>query len=472
MRTPSLALMLLGLMTSACAQPPQWLITIDTDARVPQFGDQLVVEVLDSRGQQPDGCAACRRILAVGRPELWPVSFGVTDFQEGPLHLRARLLRGDHGDVSRPYLDAVALLPAPTALQRGRLSLRMACFGVGTDLARPGQFQSCDPETGRLSGEETLAADQRPALQPDSWSPGRLIPCPANLDLKDDLRCVPGGAFVMGGVGNFPFGEAYDVTIEHLVLLSPFLLDRDEFTVGQLYDLMTDPQKRGVLGGRQPMLRGADPNVSITCAWLGEAELDRRAAQGDLTWRQWPLSCVDLQTARAACAASGRRLPTDAEWEWAAGNLEAETRFSFGDTSDGSCALAVLGRGRSIVEVQNLMPIEDVSCRDSIVARPSWRPEQLEAGSGDVTALGIANLGGRLTEFVEDDFRPYSDPLCFGPPRSILRNPLCKGSGLATTRGGEWRHSPLLAQTITRGSFGGGPTQTNQGQGFRCAKDL
>ena len=62
---------------AACeAEPPvrpQWTVTIASDARLPQFGDRLRVELLDDEGEL--ACEGCRRVFGLVDSSSLPLSF-------------------------------------------------------------------------------------------------------------------------------------------------------------------------------------------------------------------------------------------------------------------------------------------------------------------------------------------------------------------------------------------------------------
>jgi formylglycine-generating enzyme required for sulfatase activity len=51
-----------------------------------------------------------------------------------------------------------------------------------------------------------------------------------------------------------------------------------------------------------------------------------------------PINCVDHAQAEAYCASLGKRLPTEAEWEWSARGYEKGTKYPWGDDAPGARA--------------------------------------------------------------------------------------------------------------------------------------
>src|SRR5262249_22678930 len=161
---------------------------------------------------------------------------------------------------------------------------------------------------------------------------------------------------------------------EQLVQLLPFALDIDEMTVGAIRPLVA------TIG--EPTAQSAiDPFCTYTAA-----------PSADGSSEKMPVNCVSLQQARDACKALGKRLPTEAEWEYAAGNLGRETRYPWG--SGDPCDFAAVGLGLAS-DAQT-----SIQCLD---AGDTAGPQPV-GSMGDVTDLGVHDLGGNLTEWLEDDF--------------------------------------------------------------------
>src|SRR6187549_1622271 len=94
MKRPLLGCVALGLALAGCsgeaAPRPEWVVTVSTDAPVPQLGDRLLIETVTESGEL--ACDSCRRVLSAGSAEELPVSFSVVP-SGSRLLLRARLYR-------------------------------------------------------------------------------------------------------------------------------------------------------------------------------------------------------------------------------------------------------------------------------------------------------------------------------------------------------------------------------------------
>lgn len=415
----------------------QWIVLIGTDAPVPQLGDRLVVEVLDASGEL--SCSACRRQFSVASDSDWPVSFGVVPTGD-ELLVRAELFRADHiGFDGLPmgtaHLEAIAKLPEPSGVTTVTMNLDMACFGVPA--ARAAR-ESCGRALTTLTGGAAVAT-------PNSWQPAERIGCRGNPPAG--TVCVPGGVFLLGSVHGF----GTDEQPERLVRVSPFAMDVREVTVGDVKKLFEQQRI-----SREPLAPSPDTGeVDNACRYLPAS------AAND----EFAVNCLDQQLAREICDARGMRLPREAEWEWAAGNLERETTYPWGE-NDELCDLAVVGRGRLSTEGFG----EPDNCRGEAGAEGvPWGPA-IGGDGDDVTELGIENLGGNMSEWIEDADAPYDDP-CWSPELTLLEDPLCQNLGQsAVNRGAGWASYPLQARVFERNAIDRSATPTNTG--LRCVLSM
>lgn len=119
---------------------------------------------------------------------------------------------------------------------------------------------------------------------------------------------VPAGSFLMGS------DLAPDEKPRHEVTLAAFAIDRFEVTVADY--------RACVQAGRC-----GPPGADAGCNWPQSARSDH------------PINCVTWQDASSYCEAVGKRLPSEAEWEYAARGPDSST-YPWGEkrpTSDLSC---------------------------------------------------------------------------------------------------------------------------------------
>jgi formylglycine-generating enzyme required for sulfatase activity len=262
------------------------------------------------------------------------------------------------------------------------------------------------------------------------------------------MVCIEGAVFVRGDTTSvIDDRQVVKAAPERLVRVSPFALDRNETSVREMRALV---EARKV---EAPRSRSAD---SPACTYTD--------APGE--FEDYPVSCVSRASAVRACAARGLRLPTEAEWELAAGDGAEERRYPWGADPD-VCRYAVLARGRALTE--GAIDLSTV-CRTRPGAPPlPWGPRPIAEGD-DVTASGLRHMSGNVSEWVADAAGAYAGPCSEGPP--LLVDPRCdRGElGLVLVRGGNWMLPPYRAQTVLRGTYA-----TDDGVpevGFRCAESM
>jgi formylglycine-generating enzyme required for sulfatase activity len=431
--------LLLACLAACQGEPPgarpQWTVTVRTDAPVPQFGDRLLVEVIDDSGT----CEGCRRIFDVGASDRWPLTFGVVAPPSGRApRVRVRFHRtagsGTDGTPTREGIDAVGRLPAASGVTRVAIDLRMDCFGVASDLAAG---ETCDPTARALAPEPVLGAASTP-LEVGTWEGARTTPCDDDAPAPRGMICIPGGAFLLGAPHDFPTSDELLPYPEHVVRVSRFAIDEDEVTVGVMRELV---RTKGVPA---PVPRTTTP-IGELCTYLGPDDPSNDAL---------PVNCLSWPTAKQACEALGKRLPTEAEWEWAAGNQEAETTYPWGENED-VCAHARVATGRSLEPTRCITP----GAPPGVVRGDSTK---------DLTARGVRNLAGNLVEWTLDSFSGYASG-CWKREGALL-DPVCRDPGPHAIRGSGWKSDVRQAKSYTRdAAVHDGPVDSI---GFRCARPL
>jgi len=392
---------------------PQWVVHIGTDAPLPGFGDRVRVDVLAEDGSV---CPECSRVFDIQGGASLPLSFGVLPDGAAPRFVRARLHRAENttaaGDPADPLIDVLGELPAlgdePIDVV---VLLGMECFGRSASLE---QLTSCDPASGADVERLAFGSGEPEQLPlPGSWGGGDQ-PCTGEAPLG--MVCVEGGAFLLGSRAYAPFGPDFDPVPEQLVRLAPFFLDVDELTVEVIRPLIA----RGL---REP---APASDEQPHCAYTQDPGPNESAS----------VNCIDRATAAAACQELGKRLPTEAEWEYAAGNRSAESPFPW--AQDGT------------------EPTTEVLCEKAIVARAEISPNgggsrqcvligaypvgpQPGGSAADVSPLGLHDLAGNLSEWVADDFARYSDATCWGTDVALHEQPSCVADpSVGVLRGGSW----------------------------------
>jgi formylglycine-generating enzyme required for sulfatase activity len=229
---------------------------------------------------------------------------------------------------------------------------------------------------------------------------------------------LEGGRFVMGGRGVGLEGR-HDQGVE--VRLSSFSITRSEVTVAQYRRC----KKAGACS--------APSTVFETCNWELEGREDH------------PLNCVDWKQASAFCTWAGGRLPTEAQWEYAARSRGKPNLYPWG-ADEPSCGKTVMHGRRK-------------GCADS-------RQGTLPACSRPrgATAQGLCDMAGNLREWVADWWeKGYHMP-------AGSKDPTGPDAGkLRVVRGSDWTEAQqrLFATTFRYRVI---PNKRYYWLGFRCAR--
>lgn len=308
---------------------------------------------------------------------------------------------------------------------------------------------------------EGLEDARRPARIEPYWAglgkPTERAPAMGVVALRAPLERrvrIPGGRFVMGSTPKEmeqavelcekePLGPEHCRPTEHdigpfiraegnahEVTLSDFEIDRTEVTV--------ERYGRCVAAGAcsPPSFPPADPRY------------DRP---------QYPVTHVRWQDAEAYCRWIDGRLPTEAEWEFAARGRQNRT-FPWGELYNPRLA----NHGSSVSAVPGAFGEEPSDGRDGFVGLAP-----VGSFPDGASANGLLDMAGNVAEWVSDWYDRDADG--YGYAGKAVTNPRGPDFGLGhVTRGGSYRDGAHWLRTAARrpGLYASRET------GFRCAYDL
>jgi formylglycine-generating enzyme required for sulfatase activity len=341
-------------------------------------------------------------------------------------------------------IDRAATVALPTdGVRVVKITLGVDCVGVPPSFLAPRTtcIDKASKSAAFTDGVEELPSADLPPSRVGTWPDARERPC-ATAPSADRI-CIPGGVSVLGAPDLAGMVETsdHDPVPLHVVSISPFYLDRTEYTVKRFRDHFAQ------IVGPPPIVRNPSDVLRTYCTWLGPND----ASHDDL-----PVTCVPWETARAACMLEGGTLPTEAQWEHAARGRGQGWRYPWGNDPV-SCCRASLSR-------ESGLPVH-AECSGA-GPEPVGSHQANGTCGGDVSRDGVLDLGGSVGEVVLDSFEAYTGPCWAG--LGILADPLCNGPASTehSRRGGDWSSGVLIASAAFRQET---PSVGANSEGFRCA---
>jgi sulfatase modifying factor 1 len=262
---------------------------------------------------------------------------------------------------------------------------------------------------------------------------------------SDDQVFIKGGTFLMGSNEGHPEeGPAHEVTVD------PFWIDRDEVTVAKFEAFVrvtgykTEAERFGWSGVF---------NVK-TSEWgkVDGADWRHPDGPGSNAAPDEPVTQVSWNDAVAYAKWAGKRLPTEAEWEFAArGGLDRQAYAWGAELRPGGRPVANWWQGH--------FPTRNTG-EDGYIGRAP-------VGRFPANAYGLRDVAGNVWEWCADWFSETYDA---SPPG---RNPKGPASGAERVmRGGSWMCSENFCSRYRVAARSHATPDTGLNNvGFRCARD-
>lgn len=444
-RAVSVAACFVGLLAcSGEGEPePQLLVVLDTNAALmgqiaagAALSPDAAVDTVRVDVLQDDGIVIDHLDIVAPEPADWPLSFGIVAGPAGSSRvvIRVRAFRGIHagvGDLAgattlepppEVTIDRLVDLPLPDAgVKVVRVLLDAECFARPSVFLEPPRtcVSGAEPSAEPARGVEVLDGVPR-STAAGTWASAGYRACrdaPPACTATGGRLCIPGGFFLMGDetiVGLSPTWYASSTPLRP-VRLSPFWMDQTEFTVGRFRALLA----RGGFDATMPEPYTPTDADRQYCSFLGASDPANDA---------FALNCINRQAAARACELEGGRLPTEAEWEWAARGAERGNRYPWGEAAPAGQACWD-GKGNALGK--------------------GGRKETCPIGShpqGD-SPDGVSDLAGNVREWTSS-----------------------RDGRFRIVRGGSWGDSlPDFVAVAFRGM--NAPDERFELTGFRCAAD-
>ena len=205
--------------------------------------------------------------------------------------------------------------------------------------------------------------------------------------------CIPGGTFKMGS------NEYKDEKPIHEVTLDSFLISKYE---------TTQEVWRKIMGNNPSKFKGYNS----------------------------PVEMVSYDECQEFCKKTGLRLPTEAEWEYAA-RAGTTTRFYWGNKENGDYMWYSRNSGN--------------------IPHP--------VGGKKPNGFGLYDMSGNVWEFCQGWYGKY--------PSNAQTNPIGPASGkYRVLRGGSWFRYDAVSCRVTSRFRGNNPDASDSIEGFRCAQNI
>ena len=190
-------------------------------------------------------------------------------------------------------------------------------------------------------------------------------------------------------------------------------------------------------------------------ACVSAGSCTRPGTDGQCNWShhgrgRHPVNCVDWKQARDYCSWAGGRLPSETQWEFAAGGGGKDWKYPWG-AADATCSRAIIGLSTSCTSSR------PCGCGKN----HTWPVCSRPAGN---SLHGLCDMAGNVWEWVEDCWhKTYRGSPTDG--RAWTKN--CVGSN-RVSRSGSWEYATSFHRVAYRNN--NPPGNRDDDMGIRCVR--
>lgn len=245
-----------------------------------------------------------------------------------------------------------------------------------------------------------------------------------SISAENGMAFIQGAAFLMGTDEASSNGQiGLDISVDelplHKVVLSPFYIDTTEVTVNDYLKFLSE----------NTIEAPRDPRFYDMYPWTRDNPPPPKLINNPVIYVTW-------YDADKYCRWTGKRLPTEAEWEYAAKGKDG-LLYPWGNEFD-----------------PNAANVKNINLNGTLPVKSMLK---------DKSPFGVYDMGGNVSEWTSSWYTAY-------PGSSLKRRSFGKKHKIL--RGGSWILPGKFYSRTTSRSKAEKPIMRHRGIGFRCARDF